>query len=220
MPLTARFPTTCEVCSQRIAPGAEIAKAGQRWAHAGCAPASAAASASASASGTASAAASPARQAATRSRPRPADMPAAEGALEVWTDGACSGNPGPGGWAWATEDGRMASAGEPRTTNQRMEITAALEAVRFLGGPLVVVSDSTYVVNCFRDGWWRGWLERGWVNSAKKPVANRDLWEPLVEAVRAQGTISFRWVKGHSGDPMNDLVDGLAVEAGRAAALG
>jgi ribonuclease HI len=156
------------------------------------------------------------RRVATRSRP--ADMPAAEGALEVWTDGACSGNPGPGGWAWATEDGRQASGGAARTTNQRMEITAALEAVRSLGGPLVVVSDSTYVVNCFRDGWWRGWLERGWVNSQKKPVANRDLWEPLVEAVVANGRTSFRWVKGHSGDPMNDLVDRLAVEAAKAAA--
>jgi ribonuclease HI len=145
-------------------------------------------------------------------------MPAAEGALEVWTDGACSGNPGPGGWAWATEDGRQASGGAARTTNQRMEITAALEAVRSLGGPLVVVSDSTYVVNCFRDGWWRGWLERGWVNSQKKPVANRDLWEPLVEAVVANGRTSFRWVKGHSGDPMNDLVDRLAVEAAKTAA--
>ena len=145
-------------------------------------------------------------------------MPAAEGALEVWTDGACSGNPGPGGWAWATEDGRQDSGGAPATTNQRMEIAAALEAVRTLGGPLVVVSDSTYVVNCFRDGWWKGWLARGWVNSAKKPVANRDLWEPLVDAVRENGEISFRWVKGHSGDPMNDLVDRLAVEAGKAAA--
>ncbi len=136
--------------------------------------------------------------------------------LEVWTDGACSGNPGPGGWAWATKDGRQASGGERATTNQRMEITAALEAVRALEGPLVVVSDSTYVVNCFRDGWWKGWLSRGWVNSAKKPVANRDLWEPLIDAVRERGDVSFRWVKGHSGDAMNDLVDRLAVEAARA----
>jgi ribonuclease HI len=136
----------------------------------------------------------------------------------VWTDGACSGNPGPGGWAWATEDGRQGTGGAPNTTNQRMEITAALEAVRALGGPLVVVSDSTYVVNCFRDGWWKGWLARGWVNSAKKPVANRDLWEPLVDAVRENGEIAFRWVKGHSGDPMNDLVDRLAVAAGQEAA--
>jgi ribonuclease HI len=97
-----------------------------------------------------------------------------------------------------------------------MEIQAALEAVTTLTGTLVVVSDSTYVVNCFRDNWWQGWLARGWVNSAKKPVANRDLWEPLITAVRDRGDITFRWVKGHSGDEMNDLVDRLAVEAGRA----
>jgi ribonuclease HI len=140
-------------------------------------------------------------------------MPATAGALEVWTDGACSGNPGPGGWAWGTQDGRQASGGALATTNQRMEIQAALEAVKALEGPLIVVSDSTYVVNCFRDAWWRGWLTRDWMNSAKQPVANRDLWEPLVTAVRDRGNISFRWVKGHSGDPMNDLVDRLAVEA-------
>jgi uncharacterized phage-like protein YoqJ len=98
-----------------------------------------------------------------------------------------------------------------------MEISAALEAVRALAAagdePIEVVSDSTYVVNCFRDRWWEGWLRRGWVNSAKKPVANRDLWEPLIELVRARGDVTFRWVKGHAGDPMNDLVDRLAVEA-------
>ena len=142
-----------------------------------------------------------------------------DGVLEVWTDGACSGNPGPGGWAWATRDGRQGSGGDRSTTNQRMEIRAALEAVRALEGPLIVVSDSTYVVNCFRDGWWQGWLSRGWVNSAKKPVANRDLWEPLITAVRDRGDVTFRWVKGHSGDPMNDLVDRLAVDAGRAVGL-
>jgi ribonuclease HI len=132
----------------------------------------------------------------------------------VYTDGACLGNPGPGGWAWAVPGGRFASGAAPRTTNQRMEITAALEAVRTLDGPLEVVSDSTYVVNCFRDRWWEGWLARGWTNKAKQPVANRDLWEPLIEAVRADpARVRFRWVKGHAGDPVNDLVDRLAVEA-------
>lgn len=132
----------------------------------------------------------------------------------VYTDGACSGNPGPGGWAWAVPGGPFRSGAAAHTTNQRMEITAALEAVRELGGPLEVVSDSTYVVNCFRDGWWRGWLARGWTNSQKKAVANRDLWEPLIEAYRADPErIRFRWVKGHGTDPMNDLVDRLAVEA-------
>lgn len=131
----------------------------------------------------------------------------------AYTDGACSGNPGPGGWAWAVPGGRWAAGPADRTTNQRMEITAAYEAVQAIEGPLDVVSDSTYVVNCFRDRWWEGWLRRGWVNSAKKPVANRDLWEPFIELVRTRGDVTFRWVKGHSGDPMNDLVDRLAVQA-------
>ncbi len=133
----------------------------------------------------------------------------------VYTDGACSGNPGPGGWAWAIPGGRWASGAEAHTTNQRMEITAALDAVRSIPGPLEVVSDSTYVVHCFRDRWWAGWQRRGWRNSQNKPVANRDLWEPLIEEVRARGDeVSFRWVKGHSGDRWNDRVDELAVQAG------
>jgi ribonuclease HI len=186
VPLAASYATTCSLCSGPISPGEQIAKAGSRWGHAACV--------SAGDGGTAG---------------------PSVGRLEVWTDGACSGNPGPGGWAWATRDGRQASGPAAVTTNQRMEIQAALEAVTALPGELVVVSDSTYVVNCFRDAWWRGWLARGWVNSAKKPVANRDLWEPLVAAVRDRGDVDFRWVKGHSGDPMNDLVDRLAVEAGK-----
>ena len=134
----------------------------------------------------------------------------------MYTDGACLGNPGPGGWAWAVPGGAFASGAAPATTNQRMEIQAALEAVRALDGPLCVVSDSTYVVNCFRDRWWEGWLARGWTNTAKKPVANRDLWEPLLAIYRADPKrITFRWVKGHSADQYNDLVDRLAVEAAR-----
>jgi len=96
-----------------------------------------------------------------------------------------------------------------------MEIRAALEAVRANAGPLLVVSDSTYVVNCFRDRWWQGWLERGWTTSARKPVANRDLWEPLIGLYVDRGDVAFGWVKGHSGDRMNDLVDALAVAACR-----
>lgn len=203
--MTAKYATTCGVCSSRIQPGEEIARSGSTWAHTGCASDSAPP-------------ARPAAKAATTRRPARPDMPAPDGALEVWTDGACSGNPGPGGWAWATRDGRQDSGGEARTTNQRMEIRAALEAVRALPGPLVVVSDSTYVVNCFRDGWWKGWLARGWVTSAKKPVVSRDLWEPLVTLVDERGDVAFRWVKGHSGDEMNDLVDALAVEQSQKAA--
>ncbi len=206
MPFPAKYPSTCGRCRSPIQPGEEITDTGgaaaKRWAHVTC-PQGALDLGGAGPGTLSLADASP-----------PAD-PSVAG-LEVWTDGACSGNPGPGGWAWATEDGRQASGGADRTTNQRMEIEAALEAVRALDGPLVVVSDSTYVVNCFRDSWWKGWIARGWTTSARKPVANRELWEPLVQLVRDRGDVSFRWVKGHSGDPMNDLVDRLAVAASRA----
>lgn len=141
-------------------------------------------------------------------------MTADSDATIVYTDGACSGNPGPGGWAWAVPGGAWAAGPSPATTNQRMEVTAALEALRSLPGPVVVVSDSTYVVHCFRDNWWRGWLKRGWRNSQNKAVANRDLWEPLIDEYRRRiDDVSFRWVKGHSGDQWNDVVDQLAVEA-------
>ncbi len=131
----------------------------------------------------------------------------------AYTDGACSGNPGPGGWAWAVPGGRFASGPADHTTNQRMEVTAAWEAVKALPGRLEVVSDSTYVVNCFRDRWHEGWVKRGWKNSQRQPVANRDLWEPFIDLVLQRGDVTFRWVKGHNGDVMNDLVDRLAVEA-------
>ena len=150
-------------------------------------------------------------------------MPAAI-TTEVYTDGACSGNPGPGGWAWAVAPGGDPhdSGGERLTTNQRMELQAVLEALRSLGvgseaGPIVVVSDSTYVINCFRDKWWVKWQQNGWRNSKRQPVANADLWKPLVELVNS-GSVTFRWVRGHSGDPMNELVDTLAVAAARGAA--
>jgi hypothetical protein len=117
--MTAKYATTCGVCASPVQPGEQIARSGERWAHEACAG-------SGPATGTTTEAGGPVK---AKKAPRP-DMPAAEGALEVWTDGACSGNPGPGGWAWATRDGRQDSGGEPGTTNQRMEIRAALEAVR------------------------------------------------------------------------------------------
>lgn len=139
--------------------------------------------------------------------------------IVVYTDGACSGNPGPGGWAWAVApDGIPAAAGgELRTTNQRMEIQAVLEAVTTIsvqspGAPIHVVSDSTYVVNCFRDRWWVRWEGNGWRNSQRKPVANVDLWQPLIELIKTN-QVTFGWVKGHSGDRLNDVVDELAVAA-------
>lgn len=140
--------------------------------------------------------------------------------LAVYTDGACSGNPGPGGWAWAVAPtGEPADSGaEMRTTNQRMEVLAVLNALRhFADDPRIIriVSDSNYVVKCFNDGWWKGWIARGWKNSQRQPVANRDLWEPLIELVRGRGRVEFEWVKAHNGDPMNDLVDAMAVEQTR-----
>jgi len=135
----------------------------------------------------------------------------------VYTDGSCRGNPGPGGWAWAVPDGPFASGAEANTTNQRMEITAVLRALEALDGPLHVHSDSTYVVNCFRDRWWEGWRRRGWKNASGKPVANRDLWEPLLTlALDARRPVRFSWVKGHADDAMNAVVDRLAFEAATA----
>ncbi len=131
----------------------------------------------------------------------------------VYTDGACQGNPGPGGWAWAIKDGRSNFGSASHTTNQRMELTAVLEAITANEGPLTVISDSTYVVNCFHQNWWRGWKAKGWVNAKGEPVANQDLWKPLIDLVLERDNVTFRWVKGHSGDPMNDLVDQLATQA-------
>lgn len=147
-------------------------------------------------------------------------------ALVVFTDGSCLGNPGRGGWAWAVADGPFASGAESTSTNQRMEVRAVLEALRALDGDLVVASDSAYVVNCFKQRWWVGWQRRNWRNSQGAPVANQDLWEPLLAlALDPSRSVRFRKVQGHSGDPMNDLVDRLAVEAatageGRSGSLG
>ncbi len=140
------------------------------------------------------------------------DAPDEVARTTVYTDGACSGNPGPGGWAWIVPGGAWASGAEDPSTNQRMELQAVLHAVTNLDGPLAVMSDSTYVVNCFRDEWWVGWERRGWKNSQKKDVANQDLWKPLIAAYKGRD-ITFTWVKGHSGDPWNDEADRLAVEA-------
>ena len=99
-----------------------------------------------------------------------------------------------------------------------MEIRPRWRRWRALPGPLHVMSDSTYVVNCFRDRWWASWQRNGWRNSKKQPVANRDLWEPLVDLVNERGDVTFGWVKGHGSDPMNNLVDAMAVEEARLAA--
>ena len=137
--------------------------------------------------------------------------------MVLYTDGACTGNPGPGGWAAIIIDGgreRIVSGGEPRTTNQRMELTAAVEGLHAIAGGRRVRlhSDSAYIVNCFRDRWWERWERHGWKNAQKQPVANRDLWERLLAEARRHDVV---WVKvaGHSGEPLNERVDRLAREA-------
>jgi ribonuclease HI len=132
----------------------------------------------------------------------------------VYTDGSCLGNPGPGGWAWAVDGGPSDCGGEAHTTNQRMEVMAVIQALCALSGPIHVMSDSNYVVNCFKQQWWAGWQRKGWKNSQGKPVANRDLWEELFAlALNPSRPVTFGWVKGHSGDRMNDRVDLLATDA-------
>jgi ribonuclease HI len=135
--------------------------------------------------------------------------------MRIHTDGACRGNPGPGGWAWACDKDRFASGAEPHTTNQRMEMTAVIDALRENPeGPIEIVSDSNYVVKCFHDKWHVGWLRRGWKNSQGQPVKNRYLWEELFSlALNVDRAVTFSWVKGHSGDLMNDFVDSLATAA-------
>ena len=139
-----------------------------------------------------------------------------ENNIIVYTDGACSGNPGPGGWAWAVSKSQNGSGSENPSTNQRMEIMAAWQAVEEFSlthESIEIVSDSTYVVKCFNENWHIGWEKRGWKNSQRKPVANQDLWKPFIKAVLDHGNVKFTWVKGHSGHAINDLADELAVAA-------
>lgn len=136
--------------------------------------------------------------------------------VEIFTDGACSGNPGPGGWGavmrWG-DDERELSGGEPETTNNRMELMAAIASLEALKRPVNVriTTDSTYV----RDGitkWIHGWKRNGWKTAAKKPVKNADLWQRL-EAAAAQHNVEWDWVKGHAGHPENERADELARQA-------
>jgi ribonuclease HI len=130
-------------------------------------------------------------------------------ATVAYTDGACERNPGGrGGWGWVVDKNTFGLGGDPSTMNQRMEIRAALEAAHALPQPLTVWSDSKYVVDCFAWGWWRKWQANGWKTQKKQPVANRDLWEPLVDV--ASIDVTFQWVKGHSGVKLNEAADRLA----------
>ncbi|HKJ83811.1 MAG TPA: ribonuclease HI [Mariprofundaceae bacterium] len=133
--------------------------------------------------------------------------------VEAFTDGACSGNPGPGGWGVLLRCGdreRELCGGEPETTNQRMELAAAIEALKALKKPcrITIHSDSKYVVQGMRE-WITGWKRNGWKNASKKPVANQDLWQALDEAA-AGHEVTWEWVKGHAGHPENERADELA----------
>ncbi len=141
--------------------------------------------------------------------------------VELYTDGACSGNPGPGGWAYILkhrESGsvREASGGDPQTTNNRMELQAAIEGLAALKRPTVVelYSDSQYVLNGLKD-WIRGWKAKGWRTANKQPVKNQDLWQAL-DGLREQHTVTFHWVRGHNEHPENERCDELAVAACKA----
>lgn len=132
--------------------------------------------------------------------------------LVIYTDGACYGNPGPGGWAWVREDGVYGSGFEIHTTNQRMEVMAVLQALQAHDGEVEIYSDSAYVVNCFLNKWWRGWEAKGWRNAKGAPVANQDLWRPLIALYKSRAGINFKKVKGHSGVVLNERADQLANE--------
>ena len=133
--------------------------------------------------------------------------------VTIYTDGACKGNPGPGGWGVlmiAGENRRELCGGEVTTTNNRMELTAAIEALRALKRPTRVrlFTDSKYVMQGI-ETWIYGWKKNGWRTSDKKPVKNMDLWQAL-DALAAAQQVEWRWVKGHSGDPGNERADALS----------
>jgi ribonuclease HI len=133
--------------------------------------------------------------------------------IDIYTDGACRGNPGPGGWGALLVAGRHEKrmhGGEPETTNNRMELTAVIEALNALRGSrkVRVHTDSTYVKNGITE-WMANWKKRGWKTAAKKPVKNQDLWVALDEAA-ARHDVAWYWVKGHAGHPGNEEADALA----------
>ena len=136
--------------------------------------------------------------------------------VEIFTDGACRGNPGPGGWGAilrAGENEKTLKGAEPETTNNRMELMAAIQALEALkrGCRVQLTTDSQYVRNGITQ-WMAGWKQRGWKTADRKPVKNRDLWERLDEAV-ARHEVEWHWVKGHSGHPENEMADRLANDA-------
>lgn len=135
--------------------------------------------------------------------------------VTIYTDGACSGNPGPGGWgAILSYQGieKELSGGDAHTTNNRMELLAVISALSCLKEPCIVelYSDSKYVIDGLQKGWAKGWQKRGWIKADKKPALNPDLWEQLL-ALCARHEMHYHWVKGHADNPKNNRCDQLAV---------
>ena len=135
--------------------------------------------------------------------------------IEIYTDGACSGNPGPGGWGAVLRYGayeKELSGGAAETTNNRMELTGVIEALRQLKEPCIVelYSDSKYVIDSLSKGWVYGWQKKGWIKSDKKPALNVDLWETLLTLV-ARHELHYHWVKGHAENEYNNRCDAMAV---------
>ena len=136
--------------------------------------------------------------------------------IQIFTDGACSGNPGPGGWGailrYKAHEKEL-SGGEAETTNNRMELMALIAALEQLKEPCEIdlCSDSQYVINGLQKGWAKGWRARGWKKADKSPALNSDLWARLLDLSEAH-TIHYNWIKGHAGHPENERCDRLAVE--------
>lgn len=148
-------------------------------------------------------------------------MVAAADEVEIWTDGACSGNPGPGGYAailrWRDHEHEV-YGGDPSTTNNRMELMGLIKGLEALTRPskVVVVTDSAYVEKAFTQGWLVNWQKNGWKTAAKKPVENQDLWQAALAAAKPH-EVRFERVKGHAGIELNERADQLAVAARDAA---
>ena len=136
--------------------------------------------------------------------------------VTVYTDGACSGNPGPGGWGTILEYNgveKELSGGEANTTNNRMELTAVIRGLKALKEPCIVelYSDSKYVIDALEKGWAKSWQKNGWRKADKKPALNPDLWEELLALIEVH-QLRYHWVKGHADNPKNNRCDQLAVE--------
>ena len=136
--------------------------------------------------------------------------------VDIFTDGACSGNPGPGGWGVVLRFGnreKELSGGEKNTTNNRMELTAAIKGLSALKEPceVTLTTDSKYVADAIVKGWAKSWQQNGWRKADKKPALNPDLWEELLRLCEIH-TVTINWVKGHAGHPENERCDKLAVE--------